>query len=72
MQSRDSTFGWDGETRELDEFQSNRWSEQECRDEFQALFPFGFAGDDVVAEIAPPAAFGGDASRDGTGACSGS
>ncbi len=37
----------------MDDFETNRYAEQECIDEFLVLFPHGFGGDDVIAEVAP-------------------
>ncbi len=37
----------------MDIFNSDRFSQQECVADFHKLFPQGFAGEDVIAEIAP-------------------
>jgi hypothetical protein len=37
----------------MNDFERDRYSDQQCVDAFRDLFPQGFAGADVIAEIAP-------------------
>ncbi|MBI2478339.1 MAG: hypothetical protein HYV60_06770, partial [Planctomycetia bacterium] len=37
----------------MNDFERDRYDDQECVDAFRRLFPQGFAAEDVIAEIAP-------------------
>jgi len=37
----------------MNDFERDRYSNEECVDAFRELFPRGFAAEDVIAEIAP-------------------